>query len=75
MGLSFEQWDNLSLIAQIELTQAYQRRTLWEMKQQATLTINLLGELMGGKKNDTSTPSDIDENAVNDDESWAAFGV
>jgi hypothetical protein len=68
MGLSFEQWDALSRLAQLELTQAYQRRKKWEMKQQAVCTIDLLGHLLSGTAPDEQTTE-------NSDEAWEAFGV
>jgi len=67
MGLTWEQWDELDPFSQAELVQSYQRRKLWEMKQQAFFTIDLLGQAMGGDNKPKS--------AAKESESEAAFGL
>lgn len=65
MGLTFEAWDALDSFSQMELIHSYQRRKLWEMKQQAFFTIDLLGQRMLGNGS----------NPAKESQSEAAFGL
>lgn len=65
MGLTWGEWDGLDPISQAELAHSYQRRKLWEFKQQASAIIGLLGEAISGKSSSAeSSPNPEKEKAT-----------